>query len=324
MRTTSIFVCGISLLICSGCASNLSLVTVPATLGYVSSVHNDLKALPPPARKIVVAVYKFRDQTGQYKYHPTVTTFSTAVTQGATTMLIKALEDSGWFIPVEREGLANLLTERKIITATWENNKAQHGETAGKRDDLPPLLYANIAIEGGIISYNTNIVTGGFGAKYHGVGGSVGMRRDQVGIYLRAVAVKNGAVLKSVATTKTILSREVDFGIYRFIRYKRLLEAETGLSTNEPPDMCVLEAIEKAVLGLIIEGIRDNLWSLKNPEDINAPVIQQYLSEVESVEREAVFDKNGNLVTLKDAARSQTSVREKGGAAGEQDQAENR
>jgi len=291
-----------ALIVCGGCASNLSMVTVPASLGYVSSVHDDLKALPPPARKIVVAVYKFRDQTGQYKYHPTATTFSTAVTQGATTMLIKALEDSGWFIPVEREGLANLLTERKIINATWENNREQNGEN-GKREELPPLLYANIEIEGGIISYNTNIVTGGFGAKYFGVGGSAGMRRDQVGIYLRSIAVKNGAVLKSVATTKTILSREVDFGIYRFIRYKRLLEAETGLSTNEPPDMCVLEAIEKAVLGLIVEGIRDNLWLLKNPEDINAPVIQRYLSESEAVERAAVFDRNGNLVTLKDAAK---------------------
>lgn len=293
-------VVGATLIVCAGCASNLSLVTMPASLGYVSSVHDDLKALPPPARKIVVAVYKFRDQTGQYKYHPTATTFSTAVTQGATTMLIKALEDSGWFISVEREGLANLLTERKIISATWENNREQNGNS-GKREELPPLLYANIAVEGGIISYNTNIVTGGFGAKYHGLGGSVGMRRDQVSIYLRAIAVKNGAVLKSVATTKTILSREVDFGIYRFIRYKRLLEAETGLSSNEPPDMCVLEAIEKTVLSLIIEGIRNNLWQLKNPEDINAPVIQQYLSEAEAVERTAVFDKNGNLVTLKDA-----------------------
>jgi len=276
------------------------MVTVPASLGYVTSVHSDLLALPPPKRKIVVAVYKFRDQTGQYNYHPTATTFSTAVTQGATSMLIKALEDSGWFIPVEREGLANLLTERKIINATWENNR-EPAEANGKRDDLPPLLYASIALEGGIIAYNTNIVSGGLGAKYHGVGGSIGMRRDQVNIYLRSIAVKNGAVLNSVTTSKTILSREVDFGIYRFIRYKRLLEAETGLSTNEPPDMCVLEAVEKAVLSLIVEGIRENLWALKNPEDINLPVIQQYLREAEAVERVATFDKNGNLLMLKDA-----------------------
>ncbi|MEI6127161.1 MAG: CsgG/HfaB family protein [Pseudomonadota bacterium] len=290
------------LLFFQGCAGNLSLVTVPASLGYVTSVHKDLISLPPPKRKIVVAVYKFRDQTGQYKYHPTATTFSTAVTQGATSMLIKALEDSGWFIPVEREGLAKLLTERKIINATWENNKTE-AESHGPREELPPLLYASIAMEGGIIAYNTNIVTGGFGAKYYGVGGSAGMRRDQVNIYLRSIGIKNGAVLKSVSTSKTILSREVDFGIYRFIRYKRLLEAESGLSTNEPPDMCVLEAVEKAVLSLIIEGIRDNVWALKNPEDANSPIIQQYLKESEGIEREAAFDRNGNLVTLKDAGQ---------------------
>jgi len=287
------------LLLCQGCAGNLSMVKIPASLGYVTSVHSDLLSLPPPARKVVVAVYKFRDQTGQYKYHPTATTFSTAVTQGATSMLVKALEDSGWFIPVEREGLANLLTERKIINATRENGKGQD-DAAGRPEELPPLLYAPIALEGGIIAYNSNIVTGGFGAKYNGLGGSAQMRRDQVSIYLRSIAVKNGAVLKSVAATKTILSREVDFGIYRFIRYKRLLEAETGLSTNEPPDMCVLEAVEKAVVSLIIEGIRDGVWSLKNPDDINAPVIQQYFSEAASVERVAAFDKNGNLIMLKD------------------------
>jgi curli production assembly/transport component CsgG len=289
------------MLFSAGCASTFLPVTLPPTSGYVTSVNKDLRSLPPPRRKIVVAVYKFRDQTGQYKYHPTATTFSTAVTQGATSMLIKALEDSGWFIPVEREGLANLLTERKIISATWENG-ASTG-TEHQRDELPPLLYASIALEGGIIAYNTNLVTGGLGAKYHGVGGSASMRRDQVNIYLRATAIKNGAVLKSVTTSKTILSRMVDFGVYRFIRYKRLLEAETGLSLNEPPDMCVLEAIEKAVLDLIIEGIQDNIWALHNPDDIDSPIIQRHLREQEEITKMAAFDRHGNLKQLKSAGQ---------------------
>ena len=38
----------------------------------------------------------------------------TAVTQGASSMILKALEESKWFIPLEREGLSNLLNERKI------------------------------------------------------------------------------------------------------------------------------------------------------------------------------------------------------------------
>src|SRR3546814_17945708 len=70
----------------------------------------DLLKLPDPKGKIVVAVYGFRDQTGQYKPAPD-SSFSTSVTQGAASMLVKALKDSGWFTPVERESLQELLTE---------------------------------------------------------------------------------------------------------------------------------------------------------------------------------------------------------------------
>ncbi len=247
-----------------------------ATLTYTTAVHKDLVSLPPPEEKIVVAVYKFQDRTGQYKYSPNVATYSTAVTQGAASILIKALEDSGWFIPVEREGLPRLEKEREIIDSTRKDYKNDQGESL---PPLPPLLYAGVILEGGIISYDTNIVTGGFGARYFGLGGHSEYRKDRVTIYLRAVSVKNGKVLESVSTTKTILSREVSLGIFRFVSLKKLLEAETGLTTNEPPHMCVLGAIEKAVLSLIIEGVLDGIWTLKNPEDIKSPVIQGYLKE---------------------------------------------
>jgi curli production assembly/transport component CsgG len=39
-----------------------------------------------------------------------------------------------------------------------------------------------------------------------------------------------------------------------------LLEAETGVTTNEPAQMALTEAIEKAVAALVIEGIKDKLW----------------------------------------------------------------
>ncbi len=252
-----------------------------ASLGYVTSVHKDLTSLPPPKEKIYVAVYKFRDQTGQYKTSASGITWSTAVTQGATSMLLKALEDSGWFIVLEREGLSNLLNERKIIRSTRENYRA----TGQKQlPPLPPLLYAGITLEGGIVSYESNIVTGGLGAKYFGIGASTQYRKDEVTIYLRAVSTQNGRVLKTVYTTKSILSMAVDANVYRFVRFKRLLEVETGYSFNEPTQMCVQEAIEKAVLSLIIEGILDKLWLLENPQDITSPVINQYLKEKENVE----------------------------------------
>ncbi len=253
-----------------------------ATLTSTTAVHKNLVSLPPPERKIVAAVYQFSDQTGQYKYRANVTTYSRAVTQGATSMLIKALEDSGWFEVIEREGLARLLKERDIINTTRKNYEDSQGQSL---PPLPPLLYAGIILEGGIISYETNLLTGGFGAKYFGLGGDVQYRKDQVTIYLRAVSTKNGKILKSVSTTKTILSKEVHLGIFRFVTLKKLLEAETGLTTNEPPQMCVLEAIEKAVLSLIIEGVRDEIWALKNPEDIKSPVIQRYLEERKEAEK---------------------------------------
>ncbi len=144
------------------------------------------------------------------------------------------------------------------------------------------------------------MITGGFGAKYFGLGGSVETRRDQVTIYLRATAVKNGRILKSVSTTKTILSRAVDFNLYRFVRTKRLMEAEIGLSTNEPTQICVLEAIEKAVYDLILEGILDGVWQLSDPADINSPSIRSYLKEKKEVERIIKFDKKGNMIGIKE------------------------
>ncbi|MGC8983836.1 MAG: CsgG/HfaB family protein [Thermosulfidibacteraceae bacterium] len=238
---------------------------------YITSTHKVLKMLPPPSQPIYVAVYKFRDQTGQYKPPTTSTNFSTAVTQGATSILIKALEDSGWFIPLERENLPNLLQERRIIRQ-MRDIYAKDKETLEKIDPLPPLYYAGILLEGGIIGYDSDILTGGLGAKYFGIGGSVQYRIDRVTVYLRAVSVKTGAILKTVQTTKVILSREVSAGIYRFVRLNRLLEIESGLSTNEPVEMAVQEAIEKAVLDLIIEGAKIGIWKPKDEREFNSYV----------------------------------------------------
>ena len=212
-------------------------------------------------------------------------------------MLIKSLEDSGWFIPIEREGLPNLLNERKILRSTRENY--QHLTGNKSLTPLPPLLYAGVILEGGIITYETNIVTGGVGVRYFGIGGSGGIRRDQVSVYLRAVAVKTGRVLKTVSTTKTILSKEVDVGIFRFVRHRRLLEVEAGFTTNEPIQMCVMEAIDKAVHDLIIEGILDNIWELENHAEINSPAIRAYCEEKACLTNKAVLGPEGRVLAGK-------------------------
>lgn len=232
-----------------------------AKLGPETPVKKDLMELPTPKEKIVAAVYKFRDQTGQYKPSETGANWSTAVTQGATTILIRALEESGWFIPIERENISNLLNERKIIRSSRAQYEGDNGSL------LPPLLFAGVILEGGIVSYESNVFTGGAGARYFGADLSGQYREDRISIYLRAVSTANGKILKTVYTTKSILSQEVSAGFFRYVKLKRILEAETGFTYNEPTEICVTEAIEKAVESLIIEGVFDNLWALENPED---------------------------------------------------------
>ena len=117
------------LLLSFGCSTNMQLFqNSKATLGTPTKVAPDLKNLPTPKDQIVAAVYKFRDQTGQYKPSNVGASWSTAVTQGATSILIRALEESKWFVPLEREGLANLLNERKIIRSSRANYAEQSGE----------------------------------------------------------------------------------------------------------------------------------------------------------------------------------------------------
>ncbi|MCL9807612.1 hypothetical protein NAT51_18970 [Flavobacterium amniphilum] len=261
------------------------------TLGESSATSVSLKSLPKPVEPIVVGVYKFRDQTGQYKPSENGSNFSTAVTQGATTILIKALEDSKWFTPIERENLGNLLNERNIIRSTRQEyaKNADPNET-----QLTPLLYAGVLVEGGIISYDTNILTGGFGARYFGAGGSTKYRQDRISVYLRLVSTSNGKVLKTVYVSKTILSQAIDASLFRYVNFKRLLEVETGYTKNEPIHMAVTEAIEKAVEALIIEGIKDNLWEINAPASKVVQLINDYESEKKIAEETQLYGRHLN------------------------------
>ncbi|PML49790.1 curli production assembly/transport protein CsgG [Vibrio lentus] len=235
------------------------------------STYTDLISLPQPRGKILVSVYDFRDQTGQYKPQPN-SNFSTAVPQGGTSLLTTALIDSQWFVPLEREGLQNLLTERKIIRAAQKKDKVVNNHGA----DLTSLSSANIVIEGGIVAYDSNIVTGGAGAKYLGIGGSGQYRTDQVTVNLRAVDVRTGQVLLSVTTSKTISSHEIGFGAFRFVDYKELLEVEMGYSHNEPVNIAVMSAIDAAVIHLIVKGMKRGMWSPGDPNALQNPIIARY------------------------------------------------
>lgn len=248
-----------------------------------------LKNLPPPKEQVVVGVYKFKDQTGQYKPTEIGSTFSTAVTQGATSILIKALQDSNWFVPIERENLSNLLNERNIIRST----RQEYATDANTKDaPITPLLFAGVLLEGGIISYDSNIITGGYGARYFGAGASTQYRQDRVSIYLRLVSTSNGKILNTVYVSKTILSQSIDASLFRYVNLNRLLEVETGFTRNEPVQLAVTEAIEKAVEGLVVDGIKDKIWEVKATNTEVADFLTAYEKEKEAADLALLYGRD--------------------------------
>ncbi|KJY82854.1 curli production assembly/transport protein CsgG [Vibrio galatheae] len=273
---TLVLFCGVL----SGCATSMNVPDVDEapTLMPRGATYKDLINLPEPKGKILVSVYDFRDQTGQYKPQPN-SNFSTAVPQGGTALLTASLLDSKWFIPLEREGLQNLLTERKIIRAAQKKGEgvANHG------DDLTALSSANVMIEGGIVAYDSNIKTGGMGARYLGIGGSGQYRADQVTVNLRAVNVRTGQILLSVTTSKTIYSHELSAGAFRFIDYQDLLEVELGYTNNEPVNVAVMSAIDSAVIHMIVTGIGRGLWQPESREDLNHEVLKKYARQTHQI-----------------------------------------
>jgi curli production assembly/transport component CsgG len=248
-----------------------SKVNSNAVLTPSSKITRDLLNLPLPKAKVTVAVYGMRDQSGQYKTYPD-SSYSTQVTQGAASMLVKALKDSGWYIPVERESLQNLLTERKLVRAI--ESPTEKGKPS---IELPSLLPASMIVEGGVIAYESNVRTGGAGANYLGIGANSSYRVDQVTVSLRLVDTRTGQILNVVTVTKTIYSYQLSTSIFAFISYQHLLQGESGFTSNEPIQLGVRQALEAAVIQLTLQGVRDRFLVLKDDQAIYGPLVQKYL-----------------------------------------------
>jgi curli production assembly/transport component CsgG len=240
----------------TGCA-NLHMMLAeqePIKLEPRQSLLVKLPAIDGPP--MTVAVYGFRDLTGQMKPNDRLAVFSKAVTQGAEVFLIKSLQDSGnWFRVVERVGLDNLIKERQLIR---NQREVYEGKDA---KPLKPLTVAGVIIEGGIIGYDSNIRSGGNGARFLGIGGSQQYRVDEVTVSLRLVGINSGEVLLSTAVSKTIYSTAHNVGVLRFVDAgTRALELESGTALNEPTTYAVRVAIEQAVYEMIMEGQKKGLW----------------------------------------------------------------
>jgi curli production assembly/transport component CsgG len=219
--------------------------------------------------KPVVAIYagSFTDQTGQRRSNSTYATFSSAVTQAPDAYLIRALKhagsnNNGFFEVVERVGLDHVTKERQIIRSTRQEFK--------KDTKLQPLMFAGLIMQGGVISYESNVKSGGAGARYLGIGMSRQYKQDTVTISLRTVSVSTGKVLLEVLVTKTILSASIDQDIFRFISDStELVEVENGLVRNESINIALQTAIETAVLQTIKEGKTRGYWSYEEFKTID-------------------------------------------------------
>jgi curli production assembly/transport component CsgG len=228
------------------------------------TLEKEFDVLPAPAKgKVSVAVYSFKDLTGQRRPAPPGTTsFSTAVTQGAEALLIKSLQDVGrgeWFDVVERVGLDNLLKERQIIKQMRE---AYEGSDA---KPLMPMKFAGIIFEGGIVGYDSATREGGAAYRMLGIGPQTQYSEDIITVSLRAVSVNTGKVLCSVTVKKTVYSTADSLAILKFYdQGTQVFEFESGLTLNEPATLAVKAAVESAVVELIKEGERKDVWDFKS------------------------------------------------------------
>ena len=171
------------------------------------------------------------------------------------------MQDAGkgkWFQPVERVGLENLVKESQLIRSqreTYEKDQAK---------PLVPLIVAGIMIDGGIVGYDTNIGTGGVGARFLGVGADQQYRKDEVTVMLRLISVNTGEILLSTGATKTIYSTGANLNIMKFVDAgTKSVEFEAGSSINEPTTYAVRVAIEAAIVDMVKEGVNKKIWAYK-------------------------------------------------------------
>ena len=255
----------------AGCANlirPLSDVQIKDQPKVTETIVKEIDKLPAPnGPKIAVAVYGFKDMTGQRKNSTTLSLFSTAVTQGAEAYLIKSLQETGnrqWFTVVERVNLDNLLKERQMIKQTREIYEGANAKP------LPPLTLAGVILEGGIIDYNTNVLTGGTGFAMLGIGPYTQYTQDQVIISLRLVSVQSGEILTSVTIEKNLLSTQDGVTALKFYNQNtRSFEFDSSQTFNEPGNYALRSAIEQGIVELVKKGEGLGLWKYKeNPNEL--------------------------------------------------------
>jgi len=280
---------GITLLL-SGCASFQENGANKPPIVAPTPLTNKLKSIPEiDGEPIYVGVNSFKDLTGARKQSDNYASFSAAVTQGGEAWLIESLlESNGWFKVLERGQLDTVMRERALVQQTREDF------TDDDDTGLKPLLFAGLLIHGGIISYDTNEVSGGIGAAYLGIGAHEQHRKDVVTVSLRFVSTLTSEILLSSTVSKTIYSTSVGSDVFKFVNGALdPLEIEVGFAKNELVSVATRAAIDLAIIDLIEKGEKKKMWKFKKgkPEpkphkkEEKPPVIKKDKSVLSRIKR---------------------------------------
>lgn len=270
------FIClAVSLAGCVTEHKNRELLEEAPVLTPASPTALDLENLLPPKRKLDIAVYQFPDLTGKNEPNDNVAVFSRAVTQGGAGFVVDALQRAGhgrWFTVDERNGLNDLIQERTLVRATRTEFEGDNARP------LPPIRFAGLLLEGGIIGFDGNVITGGVGANFLNIGGDVQYRQDTVTVAMRVVSVQTGEILTSITTTKTVYSVGLRANVYKFVSIDKLLQAEAGVTRTEPTQLAVRQAIDLAVYATIMQGAQKGIWNFADQKS-GRELLQSYLSK---------------------------------------------
>jgi hypothetical protein len=208
-----------------------------------------------------------------------------------------------------------LIKERQMIRQMREQYQGKDAKA------LPPMMFAGIIMEGGIVGYDSNTLTGGSGVRIFGIGASTQYQSDTVTVTLRTVSVATGEILTTVTVTKTVLSYMDKLTLLRFVddgtqfgAGANALEGEVGGSINESINRAVDVAVQAAVIQTINEGARKGHWAFKKqvteipvPVAPVAPVVEEK-KEVKVEEKKEVKVEEKKDVLVQPQAQPETKT----------------
>jgi len=199
-----------------------------------------LASLPEREDKPAVAVYNIADRTGQVKEMG-----ASVVTQGATDMMITALERSRQFKVISRASFNDFMNE--------QNLQSNDRFTFGEGPDIGEMTGTDYIIEGAITEYQVDRNTGGTGLSIGGLGGSTEYARATTAIDVRLVDTTTAEVVWSESLKGEITGEKVGLQAFSFMG-DNVVEFETGSGKQEVINLVVRTLLEEAVFKMAESG----------------------------------------------------------------------